>query len=280
MKFDMKTIARIFLFVSCIMVFTFDISFSDESKAQFFYFNPVNTVPRIGYLTKSLYDSLEKIVPVVLYTKGSILYTGSNGVVRQNNSMLFWDSTNTRLGLGTNAPLQRLHVVGSIQMADGNQAVGKLLVSDVNGVASWQSLPYGECSMQNNATQTTCSVTSTYFKVVGATVSGLLNNFTNAISNRLIYIGTITQTFVVYACLSIKQPNGNNQTMKAAIFKNGTIVNKTEQQFSNTSTNQIQAVALRGLISLATNDYIEVFVTNTTATNNILVSYMNLITKN
>ncbi|MDO8730010.1 MAG: hypothetical protein Q7J69_02330 [Candidatus Omnitrophota bacterium] len=47
------------------------------------------------------------------------------------------------VGIGTVNPAQRLHVVGTVQIADGTQAAGRVLTSDVNGVASWQAAPGG-----------------------------------------------------------------------------------------------------------------------------------------
>lgn len=41
------------------------------------------------------------------------------------------------VGIGTTAPQDRLHVVGNIRMVDGNQAAGRLLVSDANGRGTW-----------------------------------------------------------------------------------------------------------------------------------------------
>ena len=41
------------------------------------------------------------------------------------------------LGIGTTNPSEKLEVVGSIKIVDGNQEAGKVLVSDANGVASW-----------------------------------------------------------------------------------------------------------------------------------------------
>ncbi|MBL0013922.1 MAG: hypothetical protein IPP30_09380 [Flavobacterium sp.] len=41
------------------------------------------------------------------------------------------------VGIGAVAPLDKLHVVGNIRMVDGNQAVGRLLVSDANGTGTW-----------------------------------------------------------------------------------------------------------------------------------------------
>ncbi|MFM2306659.1 MAG: hypothetical protein RLZZ367_1328 [Bacteroidota bacterium] len=43
------------------------------------------------------------------------------------------------VGIGTPTPAAKLHVVGSIRMVDGNQAANKVMISDANGTASWQS---------------------------------------------------------------------------------------------------------------------------------------------
>ena len=42
-------------------------------------------------------------------TTGSVLFAAASGVVSQSNANFFWDNTNSRLGLGTTAPAQRLH---------------------------------------------------------------------------------------------------------------------------------------------------------------------------
>jgi hypothetical protein len=44
----------------------------------------------------------------------------------------------SNVGIGVNAPLDRLHVLGNIRMVDGNQAANKVLTSDGNGTGSWQ----------------------------------------------------------------------------------------------------------------------------------------------
>lgn len=45
-------------------------------------------------------------------TAGSIAYAGTNGSLTQTNASLFWDASNKRLGLGTNAPATDLHLQG------------------------------------------------------------------------------------------------------------------------------------------------------------------------
>ncbi len=63
-------------------------------------------------------------------TSGSVLFAGANGVVSENNSKLFWDGANQRLGVGTSAPSTVFHVAGSSSSA---------LVQVVNALVSTAS---------------------------------------------------------------------------------------------------------------------------------------------
>ncbi len=47
-------------------------------------------------------------------TAGSIPFIGAGGIISQNNANLYWDNTNTRLGIGTNNPQALLHIQSSI----------------------------------------------------------------------------------------------------------------------------------------------------------------------
>ncbi|MEZ4755605.1 MAG: hypothetical protein R2817_02125 [Flavobacteriales bacterium] len=47
---------------------------------------------------------------------------------------------NGNFGIGTINATERLHVVGTIRMVDGNQAAGRVMVSDALGRGSWQAL--------------------------------------------------------------------------------------------------------------------------------------------
>lgn len=46
-------------------------------------------------------------------TSGSILFVDSNGKLAQNNSNLFWDAANNRLGIRTASPSYGIHMVGA-----------------------------------------------------------------------------------------------------------------------------------------------------------------------
>jgi len=47
---------------------------------------------------------------------------------------------NGNVGIGTNAPTQRLHVAGNIRMVDGNQAAGRVMTSNALGVGTWTDI--------------------------------------------------------------------------------------------------------------------------------------------
>lgn len=63
--------------------------------------------------------------------------------IRTNNVERMSVTSGGLVGIGTNAPAEDLHVVGNIRMVDGNQANGRVLTSDANGTATWQTLPAG-----------------------------------------------------------------------------------------------------------------------------------------
>ena len=48
------------------------------------------------------------------FTTGSVLFIGSNGEIKENNSKFFRDDANNRLGLGTATPLATLHINGGV----------------------------------------------------------------------------------------------------------------------------------------------------------------------
>lgn len=49
-------------------------------------------------------------------TEGSVLFAGSGGVLSEDNSNLFWDDTNNRLGIGTASPAVDLDVAGTARV--------------------------------------------------------------------------------------------------------------------------------------------------------------------
>ncbi len=60
---------------------------------------------------------------ITLGTAGSVLFLSSTGHITENNSNLFWDDTNNRLGIGTASPSSALDVLGNIEIPAGNKII-------------------------------------------------------------------------------------------------------------------------------------------------------------
>jgi hypothetical protein len=66
------------------------------------------------------------------------LFIVGNGNDASNRSNALWVQKDGRVGLGTNTPANRLHVLGKVRIEDGTQADGYVFTSDANGLGSWQ----------------------------------------------------------------------------------------------------------------------------------------------
>jgi len=77
------------------------------------------------------------------------------------------------VGVGVGVASEKFHLVGSLRMVDTNEAAGKLMQSDGDGVASWQTIAAALESAANVGTWSTqFSTTSvTYVDVTSATVT-------------------------------------------------------------------------------------------------------------
>jgi hypothetical protein len=143
-------------------------------------------------------------------------------------------------------------------------------------------IPMGEISYFNT-TGTTITITgvsdgSTNMVLVNPTTT--LNNdmeFDNGGGNtgRLRYIGTATRTFHVACSISFSGAT-TNQDGVFGIAKNGTIVAASKVISFLGLTSDTRSTALHLMVSLTTNDYVELYVGNMTATNNVVVKTLNI----
>lgn len=86
------------------------------------------------YGSGKLFGGINVNGPALYGNSGGVLGIRSGGT---DTSVLAWNSTG--VGIGTANPGAKLHVAGQILIAGGNPGAGKLLVSDTDGLASWQS---------------------------------------------------------------------------------------------------------------------------------------------
>jgi hypothetical protein len=86
-------------------------------------------------------SSYIKLKQVQAVTQGSIIIAGLNGQLSEDNTNLFWDNTNNRLGIGTNTPGYALQVEGNSGIAmnvAGGYSTFKLV--PYSPVQAWSSI--------------------------------------------------------------------------------------------------------------------------------------------
>ena len=65
-------------------------------------------------------------------TVGSVLFVKATGIVGEDNSNLFWDDTNNRLGIGNAAPTVPLDVTGAARVGTDLTVVDQLIPGRIN----------------------------------------------------------------------------------------------------------------------------------------------------
>ena len=81
------------------------------------------------------------------------ILTVGNGSSNNSRSNAMTILKNGNTGLGTNIPDTKLHLVGQLKYEDGNQAIGKVLTSDADGIATWQTFEHNIVSDNDNDTK-------------------------------------------------------------------------------------------------------------------------------
>lgn len=113
-------------------------------------------------------------------------------------------------------------------------------------------------------------------KAAGTTTAENLFRFdTNGgVNNRLRYIGTKTRIFSVVISASITSPN-SGQVLSMYIAKNGSIINSSQIQRKISNGSDIGAIAVTCTVQLTTNDYVELWIANNTASKDATIESMN-----
>lgn len=161
---------------------------------------------------------------------------GYQATATQANSIILGNSANAgnKIGIGTNSPDERLHVVGSLKLVDGTQGNGYVLTSDANGKAKWQntsSLSYYGDTYYNGSGQTLNQFGNISFGGTNSSNGMTINSDGITVSNSGIYkityrvtiaksaAGNITIPFNLYKNFSTIIPGslssitiGNNET--------------------------------------------------------------------
>jgi hypothetical protein len=125
---------------------------------------------------------------------------------------------------------------------------------------------------------TTFSGVNTPTKVLGTTTAVNLFRVTSPASNRLTYAGAKTRSFVVTGAMSITSSTNNNY-YTIYIAKNGVIQAQSAQTQKIANGADQGAFSITCTVTMAPNDYIELWISNNTSTASAVVQTSNIAIK-
>jgi hypothetical protein len=142
---------------------------------------------------------------------------------------------------------------------------------NIIAISSNDALHYVESFLQTNTTDTVIAATTTPVLIAGTWEFGANTGFTQTSGGKLTYNGSSTAVLTVHASISIEPVSGNNnQDISVYVAKNGAVIAGTRIS-AVISNGAPQNLSLSTNQSFATNDYIELFVQNSTSTANLTV---------
>lgn len=171
-------------------------------------------------------------------------------------------------------------ILDTINFSGGGTYLGGLdhtsnmsLFTLCNGITN--SSEISQYYMNGNATTTVITTVDVAEKVLGTTTNATVTQKFTHTDNRATYVGSVTRFFKVLATLSVE--SGNNNQIGCYIFKNGIELTESEVYGTTNGSGRAENVAIQTLVELTTNDYIEIYVENSTSTQNITVTDLNVI---
>lgn len=128
------------------------------------------------------------------------------------------------------------------------------------------------------ATATPIAVSGTYYKLGLSAANAIENSgWSSDVNGRITYLGAATKIFNVNVVTSLVNIAAGTKNVSIIIYKDGAPVATTASYVDLTSQTDPTHVNTHGLISMATNSYLEVYVTNHTDTNAVAATEFNLL---
>ncbi|VXB71113.1 conserved hypothetical protein [Flavobacterium sp. 9AF] len=189
----------------------------------------------------------------------------------QANSIILGSSTNSnnKVGIGTNNPDERLHVVGGVKIVDGNQGTGKVFVSDANGKATWTDLNtkkyYGEIYSGFTAP---LNLGAVILNTNGAYYGVTLNSTAIQVQNTGLYRISYT--------VSLRKNSGSVISPEFYLGIYGTEIPGT-RTYTSISNGETRTVSIVKLVNLTAYQAVSIYSNSSDSNTNLLANGCNLI---
>lgn len=135
----------------------------------------------------------------------------------------------------------------------------------------------GQLYMQNNATATVISATSTFYKVLGTTSASADNSKYTHSNNRLTNNANISRKYLIQCVLSFT--SGSTHVCEFGFYdsKLGAIRTPSRTKATSNAGGRAENVSFACVVSHSNGNYLEIHCSNTTSAQNITVTDMNFV---
>ena len=162
---------------------------------------------------------------------------------------------------------------GGVYLVGVESSDNKALFKDNVGIENSSDL--SQYYMSANATVTPITTSGVAVKVLGTTTSSpATSKFTNT-NNRATYTGALTTYFKTVATISVQ--SGNNNQIGVYVAKNGVIETSSEVYGTAGGSGRAENIVVQTILQLSQGDYVEIFVENSSSTQDITATDLNVI---
>lgn len=151
----------------------------------------------------------------------------------------------------------------------------KSFFSNCKGVVNSSAI--GQMFYTNNTTQNPIATQNVFEKVLGTTTASTINQKFDHTSNRLTYTGGLARSFKITAAVSANSVTTAQATILVRIAKNGITITESESQATTSAINRNENFFSQAIVEMTTNDFIEMFISNTSSALNLLATELNVV---
>jgi hypothetical protein len=145
-----------------------------------------------------------------------------------------------------------------------------------NALASSVSKGYASYSLNGGTDVTTFALQNTYYKLSAVTIVGLQGGgLASSTTQRITNTSANSKKVKLDATISITGSNNNN--IHFAFFLDGALISSSEDDVTIPSGGRISSIPLQCLVEVPSNSYVEIYVKNSNATNQITLGHLNVI---
>ena len=164
---------------------------------------------------------------------------------------------------------------GATYLAGINDTSNKALF--INSVGVINTSVNGQMYMRDNATATTIADTAVFYKVLGTTAASADNSKYSHTNNRLTCEAVIERKYLIQCTLSFNSNTNNVVEFGFYDSKLGAMREPSKTKATANQSNRAENVTFNCVVNHAAVDYIEIYCRNTTNSNDVTVTDMNVV---